>query len=118
MIEDRFALLRLLGVFTIETKPRCNRCWCWSGPGDAGLRASKERDWGISVRKEKLPRYKCCARGVASKAGKLLDFDIYDVMGDVIYELSFTFDLASPYPGQHSQSLIYAVMRDVVDYSW
>jgi flavin-dependent dehydrogenase len=35
---------------------------------------------------------------------------------DVIYEVSFTFSLGSPYLGQHSQPLIYTVMRDVFDY--
>jgi flavin-dependent dehydrogenase len=37
-------------------------------------------------------------------------------MEDVIYELSFTFNLGSPYLGQHSQPLMYTVMRDVFDY--
>jgi len=106
IIEDRFALLRLLGVFGLETKPRCNRCWCWSGWGNTGLRAGQDGDRG----------YKCCAGGVTSKAAKLLNFDISEVAEDIIYEVSFTFNLGSPYLGQHSQTLIYTVMRDVFDY--
>ena len=47
---------------------------------------------------------------------KILDFDISDVVEEIIYKVSFTFDLGSPYLGQHSQSLIYTVMRDVFDY--
>jgi len=109
-------LLRLLGVSTVETKPRCNRCWCWFGSGDTGLRASKKGFGVLVLEKGKLPRYKCCAGGVASKAAKLLDFDISEVGEDVIYELSFTFNFDSPYLGQHSQPLLYTVMRDVFDY--
>ena len=63
-----------------------------------------------------MPRYKCCAGGVTSKAAKLLDFDISEVVEDLIYELSFTYNMGSSYLGQHSQPLIYTVMRDVFDY--
>ncbi len=89
-----------------------------AGPSGATLDYELARR-GIGVlllEKEKLPRYKCCAGGVTSKAAKLLDFDISEVVEDVIYELSFTFNLGSPYLGQHSQPLIYTVMRDVFDY--
>jgi geranylgeranyl reductase family protein len=90
------------------------------GAGPAGATLAYElgkRGIGVLVlEKEKLPRYKCCAGGVTSKTAKLLDFDISEVMEDVIYELSFTFNLGSPYLGQHSQPLIYTVMRDVFDY--
>jgi geranylgeranyl reductase family protein len=70
----------------------------------------------LVLEKEKLPRYKCCAGGVTSKAAKLLNFDISEVVEDVIYELSFTFNMGSPYLGQRSQPLIYTVMRDAFDY--
>jgi len=90
------------------------------GAGPAGSILAYElgkRGIGVLVlEKEKLPRYKCCAGGVTSKAAKLLDFDISEVVEDVIYELSFTFNMGSPYLGQHSQPLIYTVMRDVFDY--
>jgi geranylgeranyl reductase family protein len=90
------------------------------GAGPAGATLAYElakRGVGVLVlEKEKLPRYKCCAGGVTSKAAKLLDFDISEVVEDVIHELSFTFNLGSPYLGQHSQPLIYTVMRDVFDY--
>jgi len=71
----------------------------------------------LVLEKEKLPRYKCCAGGVTSRAAKLLDFDISEVAEDVVYNVSFTFNLGSPYLGKHNQPLIYTVMRDVFDYS-
>jgi geranylgeranyl reductase family protein len=90
------------------------------GAGPAGATLAYElakRGIGVLVlEKEKLPHYKCCAGGVTSKAAKLLDFDISEVVEDVIYEVSFTFNLGSPYRGQHSQPLMYTVMRDVFDY--
>jgi geranylgeranyl reductase family protein len=89
-----------------------------SGPAGATL-AYELAKKGIRVlilEKEKLPRYKCCAGGVTSKAAKLLDFDISEVAEDVIHEVGFTFNLGSPYLGQHSQPLMYTVMRDVFDY--
>jgi geranylgeranyl reductase family protein len=90
------------------------------GAGPAGATLAYElAKMGIGVlvlEKEKLPRYKCCAGGVTSKATKLLDFDISEVVEDVIYGVSFTFNLGSPYRGQHSQPLMYTVMRDVFDY--
>jgi geranylgeranyl reductase family protein len=90
------------------------------GAGPAGATLAYElakRGIGVLVlEKEKLPRYKCCAGGITSKAAKLLDFDISEVTEDVIHEVSFTFNLGSPYLGQHSQPLIYTVMRDAFDY--
>jgi geranylgeranyl reductase family protein len=90
------------------------------GAGPAGATLAYElgkRGIGVLVlEKEKLPRYKCCAGGVTSKAAKLLDFDISEVVEDVIYELSFTFNLSNPYLGRHSQPLMYTVRRDVFDY--
>ena len=90
------------------------------GAGPAGATLAYElakKGIGVLVlEKEKLPRYKCCAGGVTSKAAKLLDFDISEVVEDVIYELSFAFNMGSPYLGQHSQPLIYTVMRDVFDH--
>jgi geranylgeranyl reductase family protein len=90
------------------------------GAGPAGATLAYElakRGIGVLVlEKEKLPRYKCCAGGVTSKAAKLLDFDISEVVENVIYEITFTFNLGSPYLGQHSQPLMYTVMRDVFDY--
>jgi geranylgeranyl reductase family protein len=90
------------------------------GAGPAGATLAYElskRGIGVLVlEKEKLPRYKCCAGGVTSKAAKLLDFDISEVVEDIIYELSFTFNMRRPYLGQNSQPLIYTVMRDVFDH--
>jgi geranylgeranyl reductase family protein len=90
------------------------------GAGPAGATLAYElakRGIGVLVlEKEKLPRYKCCAGGVTSKAAKLLDFNISEVAEDIIYEVIFTFNLGSPYLGQHSQPLIYTVMRDVFDH--
>jgi len=90
------------------------------GAGPAGATLAYElAKKGIGVlilEKEKLPRYKCCAGGVTSKAVKLLDFDISEVVEDVVYEVSLTFNLGSPYVGQHSQPLMYTVRRDEFDY--
>lgn len=89
------------------------------GAGPAGATLAYElakRGIGVLVlEKEKFPRYKCCAGGVTSKTVKLLDFDISEVVEDVINEVSFTFNLGDPYLGQHSQPLIYTVMRDEFD---
>ena len=90
------------------------------GAGPAGATLAYElakRGIGVLLlEKEKLPRYKCCAGGVTSKAAKLLDFDISEVAEDAIHEVSFTFNLGSPYLGQPFQPLIYTVMRDVFDH--
>jgi geranylgeranyl reductase family protein len=90
------------------------------GAGPAGATLAYElakRGIGVLLlEKEKLPRYKCCAGGVTSKTARLLDFDISEVVEDVIYEVTFTFNLGSSYLGQYSQPLIYTVMRDVLDY--
>jgi geranylgeranyl reductase family protein len=89
------------------------------GAGPAGATLAYElASKGIAVlllEKEKLPRYKCCAGGVTSKAAGLLNCDISQVAEDVIHEVSFTFNLGSPYVGQHGQPLMYTVMRDVFD---
>jgi geranylgeranyl reductase family protein len=90
------------------------------GAGPAGATLAYElakKGIGVLVlEKEKLPRYKCCAGGVTSRAAKLLNFDISEVVENVIYEVSFTFNLGSPYLGQHSQPLICTVMRDAFDH--
>jgi flavin-dependent dehydrogenase len=70
----------------------------------------------LLLEQEKLPRYKCCAGGVTSKTAKLLDFDISELTEDIVHEVSFTSNLDSLYPGQHSQPLMYSVMRDVFDH--
>jgi geranylgeranyl reductase family protein len=90
------------------------------GAGPAGATLAYElAKSGVRVlllEKEKLPRYKCCAGGITSKAARLLDFSISEVVEDAIYELSFAFDLGSPYLRRHSQPLIHTVMRDAFDY--
>ena len=90
------------------------------GAGPAGATLAYElarRGIGVLLlEKEKLPRHKCCAGGVTSKAARLLDFDISEVAEDVIHEVRFTFNLGSPYLGQHSQPLMYTVMRDIFDH--
>jgi geranylgeranyl reductase family protein len=90
------------------------------GAGPAGATLAYElAKKGIGVlllEKERLPRYKCCAGGVTARAAKLLDFDISEVAEDVIYEVNFTFNLGSPYLGQHKQPLVYTVMRDEFDH--
>jgi len=88
-----------------------------AGPAGATLAYELVRK-GIKVlllEKEKLPRYKCCAGGVTARAAKLLDFDISEVVEDVIYDVSITHNSGKPYLGHHSQPLVYTVMRDVFD---
>jgi geranylgeranyl reductase family protein len=89
-----------------------------AGPAGATLayELAKRRIGVLVLEKEKLPRYKCCAGGVTSKAAKLLDYDISEVVEDVIYELSFTFNMGNSYLGQHSQPLVHTVMRDEFDH--
>ena len=90
------------------------------GGGPAGATLAYElakRGIGtLLLEKEKLPRYKCCAGAVTSKAAALLDFDISVVAEDTVHEVSFTFDLGSPYVGQHSQPLMHTVMRNAFDH--
>jgi len=90
------------------------------GAGPAGTTLAYElakRGIGaLLLESEKLPRYKCCAGSVTGKTARLLGFDISEVSEDVIHEISFTFNLGSPYVGQHSQPLMYAVTRDVFDH--
>jgi geranylgeranyl reductase family protein len=90
------------------------------GAGPAGATLAYElarRGIGVLLlEKERLPRYKCCGGGVTSRATKLLDFDISQVVEDTIYEVGFTFKFGKPFLGQHSQPLIYTVMRDTFDH--
>ncbi len=89
------------------------------GAGPAGATLAYElcrRGIGVLLlEKETLPRHKCCAGGVTGKAARLLDFDVSQVAEDVIHEVSFTFNLGSPYLGQRSEPLMYTVMRDEFD---
>lgn len=88
------------------------------GPAGATL-AYKLANRGIAtllLEKERLPRYKCCAGGVTSRAAALLDFDISVVVEDTIHEVSFTYNSGNPYLGQHSQPLMHTVMRNAFDH--
>lgn len=89
-----------------------------AGPAGATLayELAKKQIGVLVLEKEKLPRHKCCAGGLTSKTVKLLDFDISEVVEDVIHKLSFAFDLGSPHVRQHPQPLIYNVMRDAFDH--
>jgi geranylgeranyl reductase family protein len=69
----------------------------------------------LLLEKERLPRYKCCAGGVTRRAAKLLDLDISQVVEDNVYEVAFTFNLNRAFLGEHSDPLIYTVMRDEFD---
>ena len=71
----------------------------------------------LLLEKERLPRYKCCAGGVTGTAARLLDFDVSEVAEDVIYRVSFTFNLSSPYLRPSDRPLMYTVMRGVFDHS-
>jgi geranylgeranyl reductase family protein len=90
------------------------------GAGPAGATLAYElAKRGITVillERERLPRYKCCAGGVTRKAAKLLDFDIAEAVEDVVCQVDITYELGETYVGQHSQPLMYTVMRDVFDH--
>lgn len=88
-----------------------------AGPAGATLAydLSKRGIGVLLLEKERLPRYKCCAGGVTPKAARLLEFDISEAVEDTVYEVDITFRLSTTYRGQHSQPLMYTVMRDVFD---
>jgi geranylgeranyl reductase family protein len=100
-------------------KQNCDVTIVGGGPAGATLAYELARK-GIEVLlldKERLPRYKCCAGGVTVKAAGLLEFDISRVAEDVIQEVSFTFNLGSPYLRRSNSPLMYTVMRDSLDHS-
>ncbi len=100
-------------------KHNCDVTIVGAGPAGATL-AYELATKGISVsllEKEKLPRHKCCAGGVTSKAAALLDFDISQVAEDVVHEVSFAFNLGSAYVRRSDRPLMHTVMRDIFDHS-
>ena len=100
-------------------KQSCDVTIVGAGPAGATLAYELARK-GIRVlllEKEKLPRYKCCAGGVTSKTAALLDFDISQVAEDVVHEVSFAFNLGSPYLRRSDGPLMHTVMRDAFDHS-
>ncbi len=100
-------------------KQSCDVAIVGGGPAGATLAYELARK-GIGVlllEKEKLPRYKCCAGGVTSKAAGLLDFDISEVAEDVVHEVGFAFNLGNAYLRRSDQPVMYTVMRDSFDHS-
>ncbi len=92
-----------------------------AGAGPAGATLAYElANKGISLlllEKEILPRYKCCAGGLAMRTAKLLGTDITETVEDVVSGVTITFAGNSPYRGHHDQTLMYTVMRDKFDYA-
>lgn len=115
LYDEEFPSLRLQGLPSL--KQGDDVMIIGAGPAGATLayELSKRGIGVLLLEKERLPRYKCCAGGVTSKAAKLLDFDITEVAEAVIYRVDITFQLSGTYTGQHSQPLVYTVMRDVFD---
>jgi geranylgeranyl reductase family protein len=100
-------------------KQSCDVAIVGGGPAGATLAYELARK-GIGVlllEKEKLPRYKCCAGGVTSKAAGLLDFDISEVAEDVVHEVGFAFNLGNAYLRRSDHPVMYTVMRDSFDHS-
>jgi geranylgeranyl reductase family protein len=99
-------------------KQSCDVTIVGGGPSGATLayELAKRGIGALLLEKEKLPRYKCCAGGVTSKAARLLGFDISEVAEDVIREVTFTFNLGSSYLRRSDRPLMYTVMRDVFDH--
>jgi len=99
-------------------KQSCDVIVVGAGPAGATLayHLAKKGIKVLLLEKERLPRYKCCAGGVTARAVKLLDFDISEVVEDVVHNVSVTYNFGNPYVGHHTQPLIYTMMRDVFDY--
>ncbi len=99
-------------------KQSCDVTIVGSGPAGATLayELAKRGIGALILEKEKLPRYKCCAGSVTSKAVRLLNFDISEVAEDVVQEVSFAFNLGSPYLRRSDRPLMYAVMRHAFDH--
>lgn len=91
-----------------------------AGSGPAGSVLGKElARRGLAVlilEKEKLPRYKPCGGGITSRAYRLLDTDLSQLVEDQVRELSFTYRYSDPLTITTPEPLIYMVMRDRLDH--
>ena len=90
------------------------------GAGPAGATAGCElAQRGLDVLiidKEKLPRDKTCAGLVSTKATEIINFDISPLVEQVIYNVTFSFELGEEFT-VHSQTPVgYTVRRDRFDY--
>jgi geranylgeranyl reductase family protein len=91
------------------------------GAGPAGCILGYElAKAGIStliIEKEKLPRYKCCAGGLTSKAVKSLPLDISRFFEDKIATINVSFKNIGSFQGNCADELVYTVRRDQFDYA-
>lgn len=90
------------------------------GAGPAGATAGCElAQRGLDVLiidKEKLPRDKTCAGLVSTKVTEIINFDISPLVEQVIYNITFSFELGEEFT-VHSQTPVgYTVRRDRFDY--
>lgn len=88
-----------------------------AGPAGAYLAYLLARQ-GIDVlvlEKERLPRYKPCAGGVARKAFKLLDFQIDPVVEDMVRTVVLTHRRSRPITVSLDDPFVYTVNRDLFD---
>lgn len=88
-----------------------------AGPAGAHLAYLLARE-GIDVlllEKERLPRYKPCAGGVAPKARRFLDFDLSPVIEDTVRTVVLAYHKAEPITATRDQSVVYTVSRDRFD---
>lgn len=88
-----------------------------AGPAGAYLAYLLSRE-GIDVlvlEKERLPRYKPCAGGVARKAFKLLDFQLDPVIEDTVRRVILTHQHSRPITISLDQPVVYTVSRDLFD---
>ncbi|MEW6184048.1 MAG: NAD(P)/FAD-dependent oxidoreductase [Bacillota bacterium] len=69
----------------------------------------------LLLEKERLPRHKLCAGGVAPKARRLLDFSLEPVIEDEIRTVVLTHNQTRPITITHVLPVVYTVSRDRFD---
>ncbi|MEW6447979.1 MAG: NAD(P)/FAD-dependent oxidoreductase [Bacillota bacterium] len=88
-----------------------------AGPAGAYLAYLLSRE-GVDVlilEKERLPRYKPCAGGIARKALRFLDFQLDPVIEDTVHTVVLTYHNSRPITISLDQPVVYIVSRDLFD---
>lgn len=89
------------------------------GGGPAGaIAASELASLGVEVlllEKRPLPRFKACGGCLSPRVLKLLDFDLGEVLEDVTYQATFTYDGRTPVFSQSDRAMGYMVRRERFD---
>jgi geranylgeranyl reductase family protein len=91
------------------------------GAGPAGcILAHELAKAGVKVliiEKESLPRYKCCAGGITSKAAKSLPLDISNLIENKITRFKICYKNNGSFIGESPSDLVYTVRRDRFDHA-